>query len=979
MGMRSTKLAALLSGILAGAAPALAQDPGELHLDIVRQPLHSALNEFSLQTGLQVGRLDAPAARALMVGPVKGDYTPEEALSRLLAQSGFTFRRVNDRTIAVIARNTRAGLAAESRDPRRAARRHRTGDPDSAAPGGTVASTDIENVTVTGSRLTSSGEPPSPVAVYDQEWIENLGLSTVGDLLKYLPQQPYTVSDFVITGAQFAELRGSGRDTTLVLINGRRTAASVTGINDNAFDVNSLPLVAVERVEVLSDPATAVYGADAMGGVVNIVLRKDLAEPTVSARYGMASGGGDERRISLTAGHTGERFHGSFVLDYFERDTLLGSERDRTRNQDYTRFGGADIRVPQSGRANISSLTAEPLPGLSSRYAVVPVGSSGIDLTPADFIETAGQQNMTSLLSYFSIVPQMEHASATLYGEFDFGPDITAVGELLYSGRDVSIQLNPARLVNAVVPASNAFNPFDVPVAVNYLFTGIGPRHVETNTDLLRALVGARGSLGRWDWEVSGLTSRDQATQRFTGEVDSARVAAALASSDPVQALNVFQDGPGGGRGLLASLVADPILNRYSIDALQIQGFTRGPLLALPAGSVEGVVGVEWRQEQQKLGSRNSPNPILVESTRAVSSTFAELRLPIISADMTLPGADELTLITAARLDSYDDFGDTFNPRYGLVWRPVADWAARVSYGTSFRSPRLFDLSEPRTKQSLVVVDPRRNNEVLSIPVLIGGNPDLDAIEAQSLSAGIVFTPATMDGLRLEATYWRTRIEDRVSQPPVSTFLANEELFKDRIVRSEPTAEDTAAGLPGRLTSVDVSKINFGWLDTRGVDFEASYDFETRLGRFTPRLTTTWVDEFEDVPATTARVDRVGLASPSGTIPKWHAVATVAWKREAMSLSTAARYISAYEDTLRTTVTERTVRAQFLIDTQLSIDFGALSGTTALLPGVMLTTGVVNLFDRDPGFSETNQIFGIDLSQGTMRGRFGYLKLSKQF
>ena len=161
----------------------------------------------------------------------------------------------------------------------------------------------------------------------------------------------------------------------------------------NAFDLNMIPIAAVERVEVLSDAASAVYGADAVGGVVNLILKRELERVEADVRYGAASGGAEERRASLSGGFGTERVNASLVLDYFDREFLLGAERERWRDQDYGRFGGTDSRSANANPGNITSRTGANLPGLSSTWAAVPVGSTGIGLTPADFEATAGQRN----------------------------------------------------------------------------------------------------------------------------------------------------------------------------------------------------------------------------------------------------------------------------------------------------------------------------------------------------------------------------------------------------------------------------------------------------------------------------------------------------------------------------------------------------------------------------------------------------------
>jgi iron complex outermembrane receptor protein len=163
-----------------------------------------------------------------------------------------------------------------------------------------------------------------------------------------------------------------GKGATLVLIDGRRTITSAFLGAQGGFDLNSIPLAAVDRIEVLSDSASAIYGADAVGGVVNVILKKNIESPSASFYYGGADGGADETRASLAAGLSGDRFRVSATLDYLYRDFLMGSQRDRSANADFRRFGATDFRVATADPGNILSATAANLPGCPAHLPQYP-------------------------------------------------------------------------------------------------------------------------------------------------------------------------------------------------------------------------------------------------------------------------------------------------------------------------------------------------------------------------------------------------------------------------------------------------------------------------------------------------------------------------------------------------------------------------------------------------------------------------------
>lgn len=260
------------------------QEP-EYDLDIPRLGVTEALAKFSDQTQLQYGYLpESEAEERILVGPLKCRCTVQQAMDRLLP-SGFSFGWINDNSILI---------HSPQPAPTDVARY-------------TTARGILERVLVTDSRLWSLELDLPSLVVFERDDIAALGASTVPELLEYLPQQPYLRSaGFRNAGEQYADLRGLGPDMTLILINGRRVSASATSFDSNAFDLNAIPLSAVERVEVLLDSMSVTAGADAIGGIINLVLKQQFGRPQLELGYGSASGGAAELRGSLAADHTTE-------------------------------------------------------------------------------------------------------------------------------------------------------------------------------------------------------------------------------------------------------------------------------------------------------------------------------------------------------------------------------------------------------------------------------------------------------------------------------------------------------------------------------------------------------------------------------------------------------------------------------------------------------------------------------------------------
>jgi iron complex outermembrane receptor protein len=968
--------------LLASASCAWAQSElgpeYEVHID--RQPLSAAILELAIQLDQQTLQLDARTRASMLVGPLHGRFTADEAIRRLLENTGYSYRRLDAENFVLVAMPDRQSAGEAPRTDRRrrvdgelyASRRHREGERGR----GPI----IEEVRVTGTRL-GRAAGGAPIVVLDREQIDRLGVSSVTELLLYVSQQPFVAAESMRTdGAQFANIRGIGSDMTVVLLNGRRTAPSATTLAVNALDLNRIPLPAVDRVEVLSDAASAVYGTDAVAGVINIILKQDFDGLHAGAGYGLTQGGRGEQRGSLSLGDSEGRARGSIVLDYYQRGYLMGEERDLWRDQDYRRFGGTDWRSETANPGNVTSVLPGNLPGLISRFAAVPKESSGIALTPTDFETTAGHLNYESLQRFWSVLPEVERRGALAQAEWSLGASASAFGEVLLVHALTSARTQPPAITE-IVPATNPFNPFGVDVNVSYLMQDLGATTIRSDSEMLRAVAGVRGQMGSWAGELALIRSREDGFSEILNQVDLDRLQEALSETDPSRAFNPFAEGAGSNAELLNSLRASPTRSTFESDVDDAIGYLRGPLFAVPAGHVTAVLGTEWRREVVRydlLEEADSP-PLSGAHERTVAAGFAELSVPIVGAPARAAGMHALSADLAVRFDRYSDVGESLNPQYALTWRPRRNLSVRASYGTSFRPPSLFDLYTPQVGSEMSVADPRRGDEITSAVVVAGGNRDLQSIEAESFSAAVQFTPESRAGWRFSATYWQTRLNDRVAVVPQHVLLANEARYPDRVLREEPTPADIAAGRPGRLRQITVTRMNVGPLETSGVDFAASFPFDTNVGKFAPTLAATWVGEFSTLHELWGvERNRVDKAHPLGTIPRWRVIGQLAWSGQAIDVSGAVRYVPAYADAAPTgEYRAREVPAQLLFDAQVRLDLGRLAGST--WEGFELRAGLINAFDEAPSFAEVGASYGYDQTQGDLRGRFGYVRLFKEF
>jgi len=481
-----------------------------------------------------------------------------------------------------------------------------------------------------------------------------------------------------------------------------------------------------------------------------------------------------------------------------------------------------------------------------------------------------------------------------------------------------------------------------------------------------------------WDLELSALVSEEDSTAVLSHRMDFAQLDAAASASDPTRAINPFQDGPLGSAQVLASLEAAPTRHAYESNGYQGSAILRGDLFGLPAGQVALAAGAEWRQEEMLFDDF-----IRAEHDRTVAASFAELRVPIVSRNQAIPWFEDVWASAAIRYDDYSDFGGTVNPQVGVAWRTGPNLLLRASYGTAFRPPSLYELYAPQVPLPGFAIDPRRDNEISFPTYTVGGNSELEPIEATSFSTGFVITPIAVAGLRMSASYWKIGLEDRVAFFAPDLVLANEARYPERVTRADPTPADVAAGLPGALVDINMTPVNFGTLDTSGVDFSTEYAFNIGAARLTPFLSATWVAKYDavNVPDTPAE-NRVGIANGNGSITRWKGIASLTWAWNGLSVVATGRFTPSYRDFNAETQlpSARIIKAQTILDIQAMLQTDDMPmGAPAWLTGTQLSLGVINLFDDAPRYSDVGFVTGYDPTIGDLRQRFAYLRISKAF
>jgi len=946
---------------------------------IEAQDLASALERLAMERNIHVVyRSEMVGARK--TGGVTGELTMEEALDGLLQGTGLTFRYLGDNSITIVPveESTPSAAEASGRDltghgqvPQNVqatamqaeASAETETDTRPRARSGNARVEEMDAVMVTGSRLSrTSVEGPVPVNIYSAEQIQRSGQTTVSGFLNTLAEVSVGTPEDgpVYAGQTSVRLRGLPLGSTLVLLNGRRLQnGGASAGYGSYFDLNNIPAAAIERIEVAPEGSSAIYGSDALAGVVNIILKKDFDGFQGNVRYGAASGI-DEAAADVAWGMAGERGAWSVIASYFTRSSLHGTEREATttireRSVDYCNPG------------NVYSVDGSNLPGLGAPSAGIRAGAPAAP-TLADF--DPGRLNACSQTYDRGSIPPAQRASVFASGSYRVAPWVELFAELAYTHQEQSVDNGRRRLLRQRVPASNAYNPFGTDVLVSYRFDSPLAGIVYSNrTEFTRPLLGARGDfLDDWDWEFAVWDARDKSRIHQNAQLaNSANLAAALASSDPATALNLFTDGTPASDAILASI--------YSVDRVRMSGrsqvangFVRGPLFTLPSGPVNVVLGAEYVRSELTWASLDNPADIANFShQRIAKSVFSEVRVPIVGARPGFEGTDVLAFSGAVRYDAYDDIGSHVTPQYALEWRPLRTLLVRGAYAQSFKAPGLVYLHYPLSAfpDCCTILDPRNGGAATTYTFMRQGDPNLKPETGESRSVGLVWSPEALRGLEASLTWWKIEQTDRVAELPPQTVVDNEDLFPGRVVRNPVT---------GAIVSITSGFLNFGEMQVSGFDLGLSYRLETAAGAFSPRLSVSRVARYDaGVTPGAPLTDRVSNANSDAWAPEWKSVASLGWDRGPYSVNMIGRYISQYTDYQDLGPTSRQLGDFWLFDLSAQYEFGRVfAANNRYLRDAFFQLSVVNLFNSLPdvysSFNGGSKSY--DPMQYDIRGRF---------
>ena len=844
----------------------------------------------------------------------------------------------------------------------------------------------VEKIEVTGSNIKRVDmEGPAPVQVITREDIDRTGSNTISDVIRNIPANTAASYDETFTGS-FARgssgvsLRGLGQKSTLTLINGRRMAvySFAQNLQDSFVDLNSIPLAAVERIEILKDGASAIYGSDAIAGVVNIILRKDYtgAEATISggvtsrwdgqeARASGAFGIGDLQR---------DRYNLMVTLDYFNREAIWARDRPNTTDGDYRRFPGGENQ-PNSTLGNPGTYLRRP--------GTTPFGSATrqpFATCPADRILVfAGTTNCSENVNvYLTGVPETQRWGTFGRGTFQVTPTLTAFAELGYNSNETFTQVQPfavpsnqvgpgvARAIQAVLPVGNPSNPFNVPVEVRYRFDDVGPRQVINTTDATRIVAGLNGEWRTWSWESAAGYTRSKSEQKDRNNIRISGLLAAIADGS-YNFLDNSRNTPE---------VYDRIRTNYSRFGDSKMSFVdaklSGELMQLASGPLGMAAGIEYRKEDYDdvsdavlatgdvLG-RGSTQAI---GERNITSAYIEFNVPVLK---------NLELQLAGRTDRYSDYGRSSTPKVGLRWTVVPPVLLRATYAEGFRAPSISESGDSNAFFFQNLLDTRRCAidtaycGTVSLPGQLISNPDLKPETSKSYTVGFVWEPAASTSIAVD--YYRIKQKDVVNSQDFQFFLDNEDRFPHNVVRGAPTSDDLARGAPGPVVLVTAPFENLFEVQTSGVDVDARVRWNAgAAGRVTASFTGSYLIDLRQPPAPGEPVQEY-----AGTynVPRFKGVAGLATEAGPWAGNVVVNYVHKFKQSDSASAT-----ADPFIKSWTTVD---VQGSYAGWRNTKLTVGAKNLFDKQPpvAIAEVGTIYVFQ--QHSLRGLFVYGSVNYRF
>ena len=837
----------------------------------------------------------------------------------------------------------------------------------------------VERVEITGSNIKRSiaDESALPITVLNAKELRESGVTSAEGVVQRIASSQSTLGSSQVIGSGTqgkanANVRGLGANKTLVLLNGRRIASFA--FDSAAVDLNAIPFAAIDRIEVLRDGASAIYGTDAIGGVINFITRNDYQGGTVSAEYSSPQHtGGTDKRATVSGGFgdlNKNNYNVFAVLDWRQADNIRA--RDRA-------FGSTGV-IPSRG-VSLTSGTSFPgnftqsitgggtLAGNPSRTTGCrPEGGS---------LPLAATTCRFDYTSSIDLQPDVEQLSFMTRGSVNLGGGHKASLEYYRAATETISRVAPDPVTGLVMTPNSPFFPRTYAgidptrnITVGWRMVPGGQRESTSNTVGQRAVLDFTGAVAGWDYR-SGLfwtqSSGDDAVTN--GYVNKSAIQAGIASG----VLNPFGDPTPAALAVIEAAKAKG-------TSQTAKGTTKGfdlrasrDLFSMAGGAAAVSVGGEFRKEDYRNDTVDAIVLNVPSLGRDAYHVSGDRTVAALSAEMILPISKALEVQVAARYDRYSDFGGTFNPKIGFLFKPMATVFARGSYNTGFRAPALDELYGPQSvsftadayddpllcpggKPTAAAVPTRDCGQQAQIQT--GGNRNLKPEKSKTFTFGVGFEP--VKGVVLTADYWNIKLTNQVANFPEQAIFADPTRYASRYFRCNQLTAAQQSTLDrcqnefrnsNAIGYVVALSDNLGGIKTDGVDVSAAYAFSAgTAGNFNLSLNSTWVHtyDYQRTP-TDPFVPNVGVYVDASPVFRWQHVLGLGWNRGAFAGQLNIRHKTGYTD-------QNQVAAAFLNEVK-AYTLVDVSGTWTGMKNLAVTLGVKNLFDTKPPFTNQGTVF----------------------
>lgn len=973
------------------AAPAQAQAQ-TYQVDIPSQSMGDALRTFGRQTHQQVV-FSGGAVRGMRSVAVKGNLTAREALQRLIGGAGLTVETGVGGVFMV-----------------KPGAQDRVGNGPAADEAASDEERGKSEILVIGSRsqnvdIKRTENDPQPYVVIGQEEIRRSQSNNVEELLrKRLPmntqsQIPSQSENAIASTRSQIDLRGLGTSQTLILIDGRRAPRVASqGFQPDQADINGIPLAAIERVEILPSTAGGIYGGGAVGGVINIIRKRDYNGIDLQASYDTPfRGGGELYRIDLVGGlsFNGGSTQISFSASHSKSNPFYASDNDLgLRGRALYDMNDPSHRVNWAGStANIrsqngSNLVLDNGTALNSNRTSVPLGYSGLGSDGgAALAANAGHFNIAltdnELGKRQVLLNTPTVSSANINLRQDVSSRVNIFADFTISQNKGESTFGNAGVVSLDADSPN--NPFQQAITVRYPLVGL-PSVTQSVTSMVMDLTGGFVAKLGGNWSMSAEYQWSRSRQSQTSPQITFNPAFDLEGDIISGKLPILTDSNQYPIGFAKYFTITRDVKLPGVDLGTSSNIERhatarisGPIMMLGGGPLNFTGLIEQRREAMDpfrflSGSNLTLYP---DRSQSVTSAYAELNAPIVSTRNGMPLLRSLELQGAIRFDRYrTKSASTLSVPLGqpepeperftnkasatsvtaaILWSPIRDLNLRASYATGFLAPSITQLAPfMQNITFLIFQDPKRGGEPLGthgpFTLISDGNQNLNPEKSKSFSLGVIFTPSFLPGARFSADYVNIKKTSEITQPSDTFILANEANYPDRVIRG-PSLGD---GLPGPITSLDLSRINVQKSKVEAFDFRGDYELSLRqagslhlyaLASYQP------IAEQQALPGI-ASVNRVGYRDG---VLKWRGNAGLDWTWRGLTVGWNAQYYSSYDirtsdNPTGTTDVIRNGRArvpsQIYNDIFLTYELGKLN--SRMLRETRISLGIVNILDKKP-------------------------------